>query len=476
MSQYRVLSNTGWILLGSGFNKVSSIVLLYILSRYLGAEGFGRFSFAFFYVTFFSSIAEFGLTPILIKYVNEYPKKAGEVQGKGIIVGLIFTGAAILLAYGGAFMLNYEADIRYLILIASLTLLISFRDVTFRWILEVPFRASLKMAYPALIGILSECLGLASILFIIYKEGSIEAIITVYVLSSLPGFFILLLLSVRFIRPSFRGGSISTYNIIQEAIPIGASNILSIIYLVIGSLILFQFKGAKEVGYYALAFRLTTSLRIIPEAMMHSLFPLLAISHLNEPQRVKSIFGTAIRYGALAAFPITVGTMAVAQSIVVLMSGEVFLPAAASLSILIWATFFAFFNTILRFTFNAISLQRYNFWISISMVISSVSLSFLFIPRYGFIGASYALLLSEGVGIVLGLIIANPFEMRFPVKMMGKYFMASLIMAAGIWFLPYLLLQVIMGIIIYLAINFIIGGFEKGEISRLVMIMISGKK
>ena len=470
MSQYRVLSNTGWILLGSGFNKVSSIVLLYILSRYLGAEGFGRFSFAFFYATFFSSIAEFGLTPILIKYVNEYPKKAGEVQGKGIIVGLIFTGAAILLAYGGAFMLNYEADIRYLILIASLTLLISFRDVTFRWILEVPFRASLKMAYPALIGILSECLGLASILFIIYKEGSIEAIITVYVLSSLPGFFILLLLSVRFIRPSFRGGSISTYNIIQEAIPIGASNILSIIYLVIGSLILFQFKGAKEVGYYALAFRLTTSLRIIPEAMMHSLFPLLTIAHLNEPQRGKSIFGTAIRYGALAAFPLTIGTMAVAQSVVVLMSGKGFLPAAAALSILIWATFFAFFNTILRFIFNAISLQRYNFWISVSMVISSVILSFLFIPKQGFMGASYALVFSEAIGLLFSLIIARPYELMLPIKIIGKYLIASFVMAVVIWFLPFLAIQIPVGALVYLIVAFVIGGIEKEDILKLFYI------
>ncbi len=467
MSRYRVLSNTGWILLGSGFNKVSSIVLLYVLSRYLGAEGFGRFSFAFFYVTFFSSIAEFGLTPILIKYVNAYPEKAGEVQGKGIIIGLIFTVAAVLLAYGSAFMLNYEADIKYLILIASLSLLISFRDVTFRWILEVPFRAGLKMVYPALLGIVSEFLGLASILFVIYKNGSIETIITVYVLSSLPGFLMLMLLSLRFIKPIFYGGSISAYNIIQEAIPIGLSNILSIIYLVIGSLILFQFKGAEDIGYYALAFRLTTSLRIIPEAMMHSAFPILLKSYLEEPMRVKAIFNDAVKYGALLAFPIAIGTIVIAPALTVLLSGDSFQPAAAALAIMIWATFLAFFNTILRFTFNAISLQRYNLWISIIMVAASVALSLLFIPKYGFIGASYALVFSEAIGLIFGLIIARPYGLMLPIKVMGKYFIASIVMAAVIWFLPFLTIQIPVGIFVYLIAALIMGGIEKEDIIKL---------
>jgi len=160
--------------------------------------------------------------------------------------------------------------------------------------------------------------------------------------------------------PSFSRGGINIFNMIKEAFPIGLSNILTTVYLVIGSLILFQLRGAEDVGYYALAFRLTTSLRIIPEAMMHSLFPLLARAHVGEPLRVKALFRTAIRYGALLAFPLAFGTMVAAPSIAVLMGGKDFRPAGIALSILIWATFLAFFNTVTRFTFNAISLQRCN--------------------------------------------------------------------------------------------------------------------
>lgn len=474
MSHFRIFSNTGWMLLGNIFNKASNIVLLYILSRYLGADGFGKFSFIFFYVALFGCVAEMGLTSVLIKQVvNIDSVKASEIQGKGICIGLIFTVLAILLAWSGAYILNYQQDIKYLIFITSIGLIISFRDITFRWILEVPFRASLNMAYPILLGILSELLGLISVLVAVYKQGSIEIIVALYVLSSLPGFLVLLLLSMKSIMPSFARWHIGVYNMIRESFSIGLSNILTAVYLVIGFLMLFQFRGANEVGYYALAFRLTTSLRIIPEAMMHSVFPFLARAHLEEPPRVKTIFRASIGYGAMIAFPLVIGTMVVAQSIVVLVGGISFKPAATALSILICATFLAFFNIILRFTFNAISLQRYSLWISISMAAASVILSFLFIPIYGFLGAGYALVFAEGIGIVFGLFIANSFSMSLPLKIMGKYLIASLVMGVSIWFLSNLFLQLLIGIIIYLLINFIIGGFEKEEFFKLFPTKVS---
>lgn len=473
MSRFKIISNTGWILLGNIFNKVSSIVLLYILSRYLGADGFGKFSFVFFYLMLFNCIAEMGLTPILIKYLHTNTHKSSEVQGKGMILGLVFTALAIIMAWSGTYIFNYAPDIRYLIFIASIGLIISFRDVTFRWIIEAPFRANLKMAYPVLLGILSEILGLILILFAIYKDSSIEVIVAVYVLSNLPGFVLLLISSIRAINPSFHSESINSYRIIREAFPIGLSNIMTVLYLVAGSLILFHFRGVNEVGYYALAFRLITSLRIIPEAMMHSLFPLLAKAHLEEPQRAVSIFKTAVRYGAFIAFPLAAGTVIVAPSIVVLMSGDSFKPAATALAILIWATFLAFFNIILRFTFNAISLQKYSLWISVSMIATSVLLSFLLIPKYGFVGASYALVLTEGIGLVLGLFATHHFDFALPFKMIGKYLMASLVMAISIYFLPYLLLQILAGIVIYVVINFIIGGFEKEEFLKLLPTRVS---
>jgi O-antigen/teichoic acid export membrane protein len=468
MNSSKVLSNSFWILSASAFNKVSSIVLLVVLTRYLGTDGFGTFSFVFFYVMFFSSVTEIGLTPILIRHVNADGAGAGGVQARGISIGLAATFLTIVMSWAGTYVLGLAPGIRHLILIASVSLLISFRDITFRWIIEVPFRARLKMVYPAVLGILSEFLGLVLVLAAVYKGGSLELIIALYVLSNLPGFIALVYLSFRELRPRFSGGGVGASGLIGEALPIGASNIMMTVYMAVGSLVLFKYAGAEEVGYYALAFRLTISLRIIPEAMMHSLFPLIAEAHLEGASRVGAIFDRAVRYGALIAFPLALGTMVVSSSVATLIGGDGFASAARAISILIWATFFGFFNTILRFTFNAITLQRFNFWIYLVMLAATAALSFALIPRYGFVGACYALVFSEALGLIIGLAIAKSFELSIRARLMVKYLISSLVMAILIWFLPQLILQVLIGIIVYVAICLILGGIEKEELFKWV--------
>ena len=472
MKSSKVISNTGWILFGNGFNKVSSIILLFILSRYLGVEDFGRFSFAFFYMQFFYCIAEFGFTPVLIKYMSLGIVRPEEIQGKGIMAGLIMSALAVLLSWAGTYILGYQDDLRYLIVVASLGILISFRDITFRWILEVPFRAKLRMAYPVVLGIFSELFGLLMVFLTVYFEGSLESILAVYVLSSLPAFIWLSIISIREVKPVLTTHSISIKNIMQEAAPIGISNMLITAYLMFGSLVLFHFKGEGDLGYYALALRLITSLRIIPEAMMHSLFPFISRATTEGLQGVGDILKTAIKYGAFIAFPLAFGTMVVSDSVTVLLGGEQFGPAAAALSIMIWATFFAFFNTILRFTFNGASMQRYNFNTSILMLIISILLSLILIPRYGFIGASYALVAAECAGLIYGILIARPFLATFSVDSLAKNMLAALIMTATIWFIPSLPLQIVSGLVVYLIASILLKGISKDELLKLFPVRV----
>jgi len=41
------------------------------------------------------------------------------------------------------------------------------------------------------------------------------------------------------------------------------------------------------------------------------------------------------------------------------------------------------------------------------MIAASIAFSFLLIPKYGFVGASYALVLAEGIGFIFGLFIRS---------------------------------------------------------------------
>ncbi|MBE9528430.1 MAG: flippase [Proteobacteria bacterium] len=472
MNLSKAAGNSLWILAASGVNKVSSIVLLVVLTRALGAEGFGSFSYALFFVLFFSSLTELGLTPVLIRYVNASGGRAdsSKAQGVGLAIGLVSTGVAILLACVGATLFGLDPDIRLLICIASASLLISFRDITFRWILEVPFRASLKMRTPALIGIGSELIGLLLVIVAVSHSSSVAVILALYVVSNLPGFILLAVLSFKEIVPTLAPGGVGPVEVLREAAPIAASNFMITVYLAVGALMLFRYSGAESLAYYALAFRLTTSLRVIPEAIGHSLLPLMATAHAEDGgmERVAALFGRAIKYVSLAAFPLALGTMAVAPNVATLVGGESFSPASLALAVLIWATFFAFFNTVLRFTFNAVAFQRLSFWLYLVVALSTVLLSALLIPRWGLAGACAALALSEALGLVVGAVMGARVGLGVrPGVMAGEMVRvaaASVVMAGVVWYLPNLLLQVIVGIIAYTFFVLLFGGVSRREL------------
>jgi len=459
----KVINNTFWILSASAFNKLSSIILVAVLSRYLGAADFGRFSFAFFYVALFSAIAELGMTPVLIRLLRTEPGLSGEIFLKGALMGLSATLFAAGLAVASAFALGFDGEMTTLVMIASLGLLISFRDVTFRWFLEVPFRAGLRMRLPALLGMGSEMLGLLGVAAAVALGKGLETVLALYVLANLPGFAFLAAASWQQARPCW-GRNVPLRSILKEAFPIGASNTINTAYLMLGPLAIYLFGSMEEMGYYALAFRITTSLRIIPEALMHSVYPLLAAS--SGARQASVLFSRSFGAVSLMALPLALGTMAVAGPVALILGGAGFAPAAEAIKVLIWATAFAFINTCSRFTFNAVELGRLNLISSTGMLMVSAGLSFTLIPLWGLAGAAWSLAAAEGFGLIVNILLLTRRGLALPIGFVSRCIVAAACMLACIYLFPNAVLQVVMGLAVYGAAASLMTGIRPVEIIR----------
>ncbi len=418
----RVFKNTFWMLLPSAFNKASSVLLVIVLARHLGAAGFGSFSFAFFHIVFFSAVSEAGLTTVMIRRMKAEPEKAGDIYRKGLKLGVVSTLAAVSAAIGSGAALGFENDTLLLIALASLGLIVSFRDVAFRWFLEAPFRASLRMRASAVLGMASEGLGLLSVWAAVYIGAGVEAITAAYVLSNLPGFVLLAALSYR--AAPAPGVEKASYTVIlKEALPIGLSNALNNFYLMLGSLVLFLYGSIEAIGYYALAFRLTTSLRIIPEALMHSFFPLMASRSGREGAGM--YFRRSLGIMAFMALPLALETAALSHEITLFLGGASFSPASEALSVLVWATALYFFNACSRSALNAAALGGRNLAVSSVMAAASVALSFALIPERGLSGAAWSLVLAEGAGLAAYSAVLGRVGFALPLGFIGKCLLAS---------------------------------------------------
>ena len=57
----KVAKNTGIIIAGDIVNKIISLFLIIYLARYIGAAGYGTYSFVFAFLSFFGIITDLGI-------------------------------------------------------------------------------------------------------------------------------------------------------------------------------------------------------------------------------------------------------------------------------------------------------------------------------------------------------------------------------------------------------------------------------
>ena len=119
----KIAKNTGGVIAGNvAFGFISLFVIVY-LARYLGTEGFGKYSFVFVYLAFFNIITDLGLQQILVREMAREPSTTPKLIGNAYVIRLLLTVFAVGLTIIIITLLPYPADTTLYVYIASFTLL-----------------------------------------------------------------------------------------------------------------------------------------------------------------------------------------------------------------------------------------------------------------------------------------------------------------------------------------------------------------
>jgi O-antigen/teichoic acid export membrane protein len=123
-----------------------------------------------------------------------------------------------------------------------------------------------------------------------------------------------------------------------------------------------------------------------------------------------------------------------AKPIVPLLYGASFGPSVAALQILIWAAAVMYVTMVLGTAFIAANLQRLNMKLTFIGVAVNVVLNVLLIPKYSYIGASFATIVTEASGLALSLVILGRcgYDLRFRTMSLPPFFGLSVIVAVSI--------------------------------------------
>jgi O-antigen/teichoic acid export membrane protein len=228
-----------------------------------------------------------------------------------------------------------------------------------------------------------------------------------------------------------------------------------------------------QVGLYQVAFKIIFALQFLPSAFTASLYPAMSAYWQNNRSQLSITFERALNYLIIISWPIIIGSIVLADRLVLIFKAD-YSSAALPLQISIIALFFIFINFPIGSLLNACDKQKKNtFNIGIVLLVS-IALNFLLIPRFLAVGASITVLLTNILMTILGIIEVKKiieYRLRKNLVVLGKTIAASVLMGLivfGLGRFISLFASVAVGMLLYFVFLYLFGGFKKEDITSVL--------
>jgi O-antigen/teichoic acid export membrane protein len=387
------------------------IISVTLLTRYLGPSGYGQFNTALVFVSFLSVLGDLGVQSILVRELAQNPEHKEKILGNVFIWRLISVILMFIIIVTISRFMPYANVVKLVIIIESARSVISLFRSYFASLPQWKLRLDLA-AWAEIAGRVAYLVIL--LLVIHFKFGLI----------ALFGFmFVAYLADFTFMYFSFKSlGGVVKWQLdpvflkafLKESIILGLASILGTIHYQIDTLILSVIKPAHDVGIYGAAYNVFGSIVVLPSLFLTAVFP-----RYSELAKGKEswfeFFDFSVFLMWVAVLPIALFTFFFAAYIIKVVGGSLFLQSTLPLKILALALIGAFVYA--PFVNMAIALrkQRQIVFSTGVAVIVNVGLNLILIPRYTYVGAAIATLVSESVIFLVILVIFHKF-LQFKIK------------------------------------------------------------
>ncbi len=439
----RIMENSVALFTSQLLSKIFRVLANFLLARFLGPENFGAWALVLSFTELFRFLPDFGLDRTLVR------RMARGESSYGVAVNLslraVFSALAVLAAGTALFFTSYPQEIKQLIYFYSLSLFLQAGASTFASYFQAQLKSvSLLWAYT-----LSGLLYLGLILAGIFANQGITFFIASLLLTE--G-----LLLAHFALTFFKkGGKLASFNlselppVIKEAFPLALCLATGAIYFRIDTLFVYHFTGERGAGLYSACFRLSEAFLMLATAAAASLFPVFSRLKLEGKSELASLFSRSFFWFLSPALLLGILMMGASPFIIHFVYGEAFAPSAPGLSIIIWSVVFMFANILCTQAIVASDREKSIVKITLANVLANLGLNFWLVPKYGFIGACWAILETEAFSFLLQTWILQKILSPRLLARMGPHFIVpalavlwyccypSSFQSAGLWLLTF---------------------------------------
>lgn len=466
----KVAQNTIIQIIGKSVTTMLGILALVLMTRYLGTEGFGQYTTISSFLVFFGILVDFGLTLVTAQMLAE----PGAEQNKTIsnLFTVRFFSAFIFLGMAPLVVLffPYPAVVKVGVAIATLPYFL----LSLNQILVGLFQKNLQMGKVMLAEFVSRLILLVLIIFAIWLDLGLLAIITTTVISTIAAFTTNFIFSLKYIRISFAFDWKIWRKIFQKCWPLAFGIAFNLIYFKADTIILSLYRTQTEVGLYGAPYRVLEVVLTIPTMFMGVILPILTNFWLSKKlAEFEKVVKMSFDFLIILAVPMVVGTLFLAKPLMIMIAGKDFSPSGEILKILILASGIIFVGTFFGHIIVAIEKQKQMIWAYGLTAILSLIGYLIFIPHYSYFGAAWMTVFAESLIALIGfLVVWRATKIKFSPLILNKTLFASFIMGLFLWLFNSLnfFLLVIGSTIIYFVSLYFVKGFTREMILEIIKI------
>lgn len=398
--------NTAWLFSEQVLRLIAGFLVGVWVARYLGPEKFGLFSYALAFVSIFQGIAKLGLDWIVVRDLVREPEKRDVYLGTSFWLKLIggvitFLIIAIILFIQSIFTFNFFTETNIYILIIAFGIIFQSFEV-----IDFYYQATVQAKYISIRRIIQLILSSIIKIFLVL----IGADLIWFVLVSLFDIISLSIMGWLIYRSQGLPNFVRYFDIevgkklLKDSWPLLLSVIAISINMRVDQVMIKNMLGDREVGLYSAAMRLVEVWYFIPMIITQSVFPAIVnakkISEELYYKRLQKLLSLLIWIAILIALPISIFS----KQIIYFLYGEKFLEASNVLAITSWASLFVFIGVGTSQWFLTENLQNLAFYRTLYGAITNVILNFIFIPYFGIIGVSIAIIISYALSAYFSLL------------------------------------------------------------------------
>lgn len=445
---------------------VFSVVILKMLTAYLGLHGYGIYKSIYEFLALFAIVADMGLYTIGVREMAKNPEREEMVLGNMMAARTIVIVLISMVAFGAAFFIDdFKGTIApYAVAIASVASVFAILTGTVSTALQVHLKME-KNAWGSIAGKLVAMIWMGVVIYLIYphncspdavkflvndggacsiSDGTFMQLIVAGLGGNIVMFLVTAFFAEKLVKIRYRVDWWFWKEVLWKALPYGFALILNQIYFRIGSILLLNMPGfgADYVATYSAPSAMLEAAGIVPLYFMNAILPFLTKALHAKNGSHKGLIQTSFDFLLMSSLPIVTGTFLLAYQFIDIIATPQFLSNPASgyigsdivLQILIIALLFSFLNGLFGYVLVASEHQEKLLVRNLIGAALTILLSWIWIPQWGVRGAAFANVITEFYIFVASYVLAKRYvNFSINLRKFWKILLSTAVMGVVVW-------------------------------------------